>query len=78
VAADVEEGAIVAEAVLEAGKVFADAVEGAEPPDKTGATVSPWVDGDPDRNFTLVAAARCPTVGANCLGILETVAMGMA
>jgi hypothetical protein len=34
VAADVEEGAAVAEAILEAGKIFADAVEGAEPPDE--------------------------------------------
>jgi hypothetical protein len=34
VAADVEEGAAVAEAVLEVGQVVADAVEGAEPLDK--------------------------------------------
>jgi hypothetical protein len=34
VAADIEEGATVAEAFLEAGKIVADAVEGAEPPDK--------------------------------------------
>jgi hypothetical protein len=34
VAADVEEGADVIEAVLEVGQVIADAVEGAEPPDK--------------------------------------------
>jgi hypothetical protein len=34
VAADVEEGAAIAEAVLEAGKIVADAVEGAKPPDK--------------------------------------------
>jgi hypothetical protein len=32
--ANVEEGAAVAEAVLEVGQVVADAVEGAEPPDK--------------------------------------------
>jgi hypothetical protein len=31
------------------------------------ATFSPRVDGDPGRNLTPVAAARCPTVGANCL-----------
>jgi hypothetical protein len=36
VAADVEEGAAIAEAVLEAGEIVADAVEGAEPPDKAG------------------------------------------
>jgi hypothetical protein len=36
VAADVEEGADVAEAVLEVGQVVADAVKGAEPPDKAG------------------------------------------
>jgi hypothetical protein len=36
------------------------------------------VDGDPDRNFAPVVAARCPTVGVNCHGILVTVAMGMA
>jgi hypothetical protein len=36
VAADVEEGAAVAKAVLEAVKVVTDAVEGAEPLDKAG------------------------------------------
>jgi hypothetical protein len=36
VAADVEEGAAVVEAVLEVGQVVADAVEVAEPPDKAG------------------------------------------
>jgi hypothetical protein len=36
VAAHVEEGAAVAEAVLEVGQVVADAVEGAEPPDEAG------------------------------------------
>jgi hypothetical protein len=42
------------------------------------ATFSPRVDGDPGRNFTLVAAVRCPMVGANYCGILVTVTMGMA
>jgi hypothetical protein len=36
VAADVEEGATIAEAVLEACQVVTDAVEGAEPPDEAG------------------------------------------
>jgi hypothetical protein len=36
VATDVEEGATVAEAILEAGEVVTDAVKGAEPPDKAG------------------------------------------
>jgi hypothetical protein len=36
VAVDVEEGAAIAEAILEAGKVVADAVECAEPLDKAG------------------------------------------
>jgi hypothetical protein len=36
VAADVEEGAVVAEAILEAGQIVADAVEGAEPLEKAG------------------------------------------
>jgi hypothetical protein len=36
VAADVEEGVVVAEAVLEAGQIVADAVEGVEPLDKAG------------------------------------------
>jgi hypothetical protein len=36
VAADVEKGAAVAEAILEAGKIVADAVKGAKPPDKAG------------------------------------------
>jgi hypothetical protein len=35
-------------------------------------------DEGPGRNLTPVAAARCPTVGANCHGNLETVAMGVA
>jgi hypothetical protein len=34
VAADVEEGAAIAETVLEAGEVVFDAVEGAKPQDK--------------------------------------------
>jgi hypothetical protein len=34
VAADVEEGAAVVEAILEVGQVVVDTVEGAEPPDK--------------------------------------------
>jgi hypothetical protein len=36
VAADIEEGAAIAEAVLEAGQVIADAVEGAKPLDEAG------------------------------------------
>jgi hypothetical protein len=36
VTADIEEGAAVAEAVLEVGQVVANAVEGAEPLDKAG------------------------------------------
>jgi hypothetical protein len=36
VAADVEEGAIVTEVVLEVGRVVIDAVEGAKPPDEAG------------------------------------------
>jgi hypothetical protein len=62
VAADVEEGATVAEAVLEVGKIVTDAVEGAEPLDEAGGDL----------------LARCPMVGANCRGILVTVVMGMA
>jgi hypothetical protein len=41
VAADVEKGAIVAEAVLKAGEVLADAVEVAEPLDKAGGDLLP-------------------------------------
>jgi hypothetical protein len=40
------------------------------------ATLSPGIDGDPGRNLTPLAAALCPTVGANCRRDLETVAMG--
>jgi hypothetical protein len=40
VAADVEEGAVVAEAVIEADEVVADAVEGAEPLDKSEGNLS--------------------------------------
>jgi hypothetical protein len=36
VAANVEEGATVVEAILEVGQVVADAVKGAKPPDKAG------------------------------------------
>jgi hypothetical protein len=36
VAADVKEGATVAEAILKVGQVVADAVEGTEPPDEAG------------------------------------------
>jgi hypothetical protein len=36
VATDVEEGAAIAKAVLEVGKIVTDAVGGAEPLDKTG------------------------------------------
>jgi hypothetical protein len=36
VAADIEEGAAIAEAILEVVEVVADAVEGAEPLDKAG------------------------------------------
>jgi hypothetical protein len=36
VAADIEEGAAIAEAVLEVGQVVVDAVEGAKPPDEAG------------------------------------------
>jgi hypothetical protein len=36
VATNVEEGAIVTEAVLKAGEFVADAVKGTEPPDKAG------------------------------------------
>jgi hypothetical protein len=45
---------------------------------KSEMTFSPRVDGDPDQNFTPIAAARCPTVGANYRGILRIIAMGMA
>jgi hypothetical protein len=36
VAANVEEGAAVVEAILEVGQVVTDAFEGAEPPDEAG------------------------------------------
>jgi hypothetical protein len=75
VAADIEEGAAVAEAVLEAGQVVADAFEGAKPPDEAGGDP---LAGDPGRNLTPIIAACCPMVGANCRGNLETVAKGMA
>jgi hypothetical protein len=40
------------------------------------ATFSPRANEGPGRNLTPLAAALCPTVGANCRGNLETVAMG--
>jgi hypothetical protein len=70
VAADVEEGAAVAKAVLEVGQVVADAVEGAEPPDEAGGNL--LAGGSRPE----LGSALCPTVGANCRGNLETVAMG--
>jgi hypothetical protein len=78
VAADVEEGAAAAKAVPEAGQVVADAVEGAKPPDEVGGDPLTGIDGDPSRNLTLIIAAHCPTVGANCRGNLGTDVMGMA
>jgi hypothetical protein len=39
VAADIEEGATVAEAILEVGQVVANAVEGTEPPDEAGGNL---------------------------------------
>jgi hypothetical protein len=41
-------------------------------------TFSPRADEGPGWNLTPVTAARCPTVGANCRGNLETIAMGVA
>jgi hypothetical protein len=78
VAADVEEGAAIVKAVLKVGEVVAYVVKGANLQTRPEATFSPRVNGDPDQNVTPVAAARCPTVGANCRGILRTVAIGMA
>jgi hypothetical protein len=77
--ADIEEGAVVAEAVLEAVEVVIDAIETVSNlRTRAKATFSPRVDGDPGWNFTLVTVARCPMVGANWRGILMTVAIGMA
>jgi hypothetical protein len=68
----------VIEAVLEAGEVVADAVEGAKPPDKAEGDLlaegrwGSWVE---------LHSGRCrmlPMVGANYCGILRTVAIGMA
>jgi hypothetical protein len=42
------------------------------------ATFSPRAYEGPGRNLTSVAATHCPTVGTNCRGNLETLAMGMA
>jgi hypothetical protein len=39
VAANVKEGATVAEAILEVGQVVADAVEGAKPPNEAGGNL---------------------------------------
>jgi hypothetical protein len=78
VAADIEEGAIVAEAVLEEGKLLLMQSRVPNLQTRPEATLLPGIDGDPGRNLTPVVAACCPTVGANCRGNLETVAMGMA
>jgi hypothetical protein len=43
VTADIEEGAAVAEAVLETGEVVVDAIDGAEPQARPKATFSPRV-----------------------------------
>jgi hypothetical protein len=76
VAADVEEGAAIIEAVLEVGQVVADAVEGPNLQTRLEATFSPRADEGPGRNLTPLAAVLCPMVGTNCHGNLETVAMG--
>jgi hypothetical protein len=76
VAADIEEGAVVTEAVLEVGQVVVDAVEVPNLQTRPEATFSPSADEVPSRNLTPLAAALCPTVGANCRGNLETLAMG--
>jgi hypothetical protein len=39
VTADIEEGATIAEAILEVGQVVADAVKGVEPPDEAGGNL---------------------------------------
>jgi hypothetical protein len=77
-AADVEEGANVAKPVLEAGEVSLMQPKVSNLQTRPEATFSLRFDGDPSRNFTPVVAARCPMVGANCHGILRTVAIGMA
>jgi hypothetical protein len=64
VAADVEEGATVAEAVLEAGQVVADAAKGAKPPDKaegdplTGDRWGSWPELDSGRRRALPHGGR--------------------
>jgi hypothetical protein len=73
VAADIEEGATVAEAILKVGQVVTNAVECAKPPDEAGGDL--LTGGGPGRNLTLLATALCPMVGTNCNGNLETVAM---
>jgi hypothetical protein len=78
VATDVEEGADVAKAVLEAGEVSLMQPKVLNLQTRREATFSPRFDGDPGQKFTPVAVARCPMVGANCRGILRTVAIGMA
>jgi hypothetical protein len=78
VVADVEEGAAVVEAVLEAARLSLTQSRVPNLQTRSEATFSPKVDGDLGRNLTPVATARCPTVGANFHGNLEIVAMGMA
>jgi hypothetical protein len=78
VAADVKEGAAAAEAVPDQAKLSLMQSRVPNLQTRPEATLSPGIDGDLGRNLTPVVAARCPTVGANCCGNLETVAMGMA
>jgi hypothetical protein len=69
VLAEAEEGAAVVEPVLEAGEARLSLMQSRVPNLRTSpeATLLPRVEGDPDRNLTSVVAARCPTVGADCI-----------
>jgi hypothetical protein len=64
VATDIEEGGDVAEAILEAGKIIADAVEGAESPDEAGGNLlaegrwGSWLELHSGRCRTLLHGGR--------------------
>jgi hypothetical protein len=77
VAGDVEEGSAIAESVLEAVEVVADAIEGAKPLDEARCDLlaeSRWGS----RLELHSGRYRMLPHGGRCHGILRTVAIGMA
>jgi hypothetical protein len=76
--ADIEEGAAVAKPFLKQAKLSLTQSKVPNLQTRPEVTFSPRADEGPGWNMTPIAAARCPMVGANCRGNLETIAMGVS